>query len=59
MSPMFTMVRHCRQDNIIYKCTTLHDYSSNRKGDILYAALVIFLVGCSGERGIPLTFKKK
>ena len=31
MTPMFTMIGHCRQDNIIYKCTKLHDHSSNKK----------------------------
>ena len=31
MSPMLTMVGHCKQDNIIYKCTMLHDHSKNRK----------------------------
>ena len=29
MSPMLTMVGHCRQDTIIYKCTKLLDHSSN------------------------------
>ena len=28
--PMLTMVGGCSQDNIIYKCTKLHDHSSNR-----------------------------
>ena len=31
MSSMLTMVGHCRQDNIIYKCTKLHDHNSNKK----------------------------
>ena len=30
VSPMLTMIGYCRQDNIIYKCTKLHDHSSNR-----------------------------
>ena len=41
MSPMLTMVGHCRQDNIIYKCAKLHDHSSNRKRDILCPAHAI------------------
>ena len=28
---MLIMVGHCRQGNIIYKCTKLHDHSSNRQ----------------------------
>ena len=43
MLPMLTMVGHCRQDNIIYKCTKLHNRSSNRKRDILCAAHAIVL----------------
>ena len=53
MSPMIYtydiyILGHCRQDNIIYKCTMLHDDSKNRK----CAAHAIFWT----FRG---TFKKK
>ena len=33
---MLTMVGSCNQDNIICKCTKLHDRSSNRKAQIEY-----------------------
>ena len=57
MSPMLTMVGHCRQDSIIYKCTKLYDHSKNLKMRYpLRCACHIF--GRSGERRIPLTFKK-
>ena len=39
---MLIMVGGCSQDNIIYKCTKLHDHSSNRKSDIA-SPLTFFL----------------
>ena len=55
MTPMFTMIGHCRQDNIIYKCTKLHDHSSNKKIDILCAVHAMFLF-IPEKFAPPLTF---
>ena len=60
MSPMLTMIGHCRQNNIIYKYAKLHDHSSNRKSDILCATHAIFLdVPGEAHRSSPTFFKKK
>ena len=49
---MLHMLGHCSQDNIICKCTKLHDHSSNRKWDILCVAHGRFL-DVQGEANPP------
>ena len=59
MSPMLTMVGHCRQDNRIYKCTKLHDHSSNRKWDFIDLRAHAILFDIPGGDAFPLKFQKK
>ena len=42
MLPMLTIVVQISQDNIIYKCTKLHDRKAIRKLNIFCAAHTIF-----------------
>ena len=55
MLPMLTIVCGCNPDNIIYKCTKLHDHSSN-KIEIFSAPRHILDVQEGGA--FPLTFSK-
>ena len=52
MLPMLTIVGYINQNNIIYKCTKLHNPSSNRK-------ICMPIFGRSGGGTSPLAFKKK
>ena len=42
MLPMLTIVVHISQDNIIYKCTNLHDRKAIRKLNIFCAHIPYF-----------------
>ena len=55
---MLTIVGYVSQNNIIYKCTKLHNHSLNRKWDIFQTANTILLDVKGGDVPPPPNIEK-